>query len=87
MATHHGRRKKRKSVAVVAFDFGSLGLSSTVAAQAIEKVRDHTQALEATADMNHLEAVAQHEKQILLHEQCLREELSKVGIESQSMDS
>ena len=56
-----GRRKKRKSVAVVAFDFGSLGLSSAVAEHAIEKVRVHTQTLDATADMSTEEALKLHE--------------------------
>ena len=68
-----GRRKKRKSVAVVAFDFGSLGLSSAVAEHAIEKVRVHTQTLDATADMSTEEALKLHELEIRYHERGLQE--------------
>jgi hypothetical protein len=80
MAHHsHGRRKKRKSVAIVAFDFASLGLSSTVAEQAIDTVREHTQTLNATADMNHDEAVKLHELEIQLHKQGLQQARVKIA--------
>ena len=49
--THYHRRKTRKSIAAVEFDQASLGLSSSVAEQAIDEIGEHTRAIEATAEM------------------------------------
>ena len=60
---------------MVEFDFASLGLSSYVAVKAVDEIREHTQALDATVEMDYQDAIQLHETEIKMHEENLGKEL------------